>query len=187
MIDSNPTATYPFLSPIIQRLSDIWLELTAMDHALFWMQYHGELTSEQVRGSWCTTLIYTGQHGRGINRPDLDRDTVRRLIHKLRELPDLLPRCYEIFRSVPQINYVGKSILGPMSQILPHVHNFTDNRILHVGLSIPCPGMAGLEVAGHRVHWQELGQRMCFDGGQVHAAWNDGNEPREVLHVDFTP
>ena len=57
--------------------------------------------------------------------------------------------------------------------------------LIYLGLLIPdAPDAVGISVGGEVAHWEE-GKSLVFDDTFVHAAWNDTDETRVVLFVDF--
>jgi aspartyl/asparaginyl beta-hydroxylase (cupin superfamily) len=95
------------------------------------------------------------------------------------------PRTTALLRSIPGMTTAMFSILRPGSRLVPHRGPFKGVLRLHVGLSIP----AGAPRCAIRVHdevrgWEE-GKSLIFDDTYEHTAWNDADEPRAVLFVDF--
>jgi beta-hydroxylase len=55
----------------------------------------------------------------------------------------------------------------------------------HLGLLVPSdPTRCGIRVGDERRHW-EAGRSLVFDDTFEHEAWNESDEPRVVLFVDF--
>jgi aspartate beta-hydroxylase len=84
-------------------------------------------------------------------------------------------------RTMAGLLYVSK--LNPDTHIKPHVGPTNLRVRCHLGIRIPS-GDCGLKVADETRHWQE-GKCLVFDDCLRHEAWNNTQEPRIVLIVDF--
>src|SRR5262249_7139877 len=57
----------------------------------------------------------------------------------------------------------------------------------HLGLRVPpSPDLVGIRVGTEVAHWQEGGS-LVFDDTFEHEVWNDSDEMRVVLFLDFVP
>ncbi len=90
-----------------------------------------------------------------------------------------------VARNVPGHGAAGFSVLKPGTNIKPHVGYQGDFLRLHLGLIVP-EGDCGLSVRGKRTRWQN-GRAMIFDDREPHSAWNNTEQDRVVLLVDFVP
>lgn len=85
----------------------------------------------------------------------------------------------------PTHGAAGFSVLGPKTDVHPHVGYQGDYLRLHLPLRVPT-GDSGLEVAGETRRWR-VGEPLVFDDRVIHRAWNHTDELRVVLLVDFVP
>jgi ornithine lipid ester-linked acyl 2-hydroxylase len=97
-------------------------------------------------------------------------------------------RCPETARLVEQIPGMQTamfSIFAPHKRIPPHDGPYKGVVRYHLGLRVPEPEeLVGIKVGGQLAHWRE-GKSLVFDDTFVHEAWNDSDETRVVLFVDF--
>ena len=104
-------------------------------------------------------------------------------------LPENVQRCpltaELVARHVPRHGAAGFSVLKPHTRIQPHVGYRGQFLRCHLGLKIP-GGQCGLKVAGETRRWRE-GEVLVFDDRFEHEAWNDNDEERVVLLMDFIP
>jgi beta-hydroxylase len=98
------------------------------------------------------------------------------------EAADRCPRTSELLRRIPSLSMAGFSRLAPHAHVKPHVGWAASVYRLHLGLVVPagCRLRVGDETRG----WQE-GRCLIFDDTVEHEAWNDSDEPRAVLLLDF--
>lgn len=108
------------------------------------------------------------------------------------------PITTKIVEAIPGMITVGFSAMTSKTRILPHT-GYT-NKVLrcHLGLIIPkaktnarqeddCIDMnheCGLRVGDTIYNWQP-GKAFVFDDTEVHEAWNNCNETRYILLIDF--
>ena len=105
-----------------------------------------------------------------------------------RKAADNCRRCPETTRligTIPGIKTAFFSILAPGKHILEHKGPYAGVLRHHLGLIVPrrkeaCRIRVGTEVA----HWEE-GRSLVFDDTYPHEVWNDTDEERVVLFVDF--
>ena len=86
---------------------------------------------------------------------------------------------------VPSHGAAGFSLLKPRSRIAPHEGYAGRFLRCHLPLVVP-HGDCGLRVGGQTRAWEE-GRCMVFDDRVMHEAWNDTDQMRLVLLVDFVP
>jgi beta-hydroxylase len=90
-----------------------------------------------------------------------------------------------VARHVPRHGAAGFSVLQPHTRIQPHRGYPGSFLRCHLGLKVP-PGNCALRVAGETRHWRE-GEVLVFDDRVEHEAWNEAQEERVVLLLDFEP
>jgi beta-hydroxylase len=83
---------------------------------------------------------------------------------------------------IPGLSMAGFSRLAPRTHVTPHVGWAKSVYRLHLPLVVP-PGCR-LRVGPEMRSW-ETGRCLIFDDTVEHEAWNDSDEPRGVLLVDF--
>ena len=94
------------------------------------------------------------------------------------------PETTALLRHITGMKSAFFSILMPGTRLKPHRGHFAGVLRYHLGLKVPDPQKCGLRVGQHIVHWQE-GKSLVFDDTFEHEAWNDSDELRVVLFVDF--
>jgi aspartyl/asparaginyl beta-hydroxylase (cupin superfamily) len=94
----------------------------------------------------------------------------------------LCPRTTELVEAIPGLVTAGFSWLAPKTHIRPHRGYSTSVLRCHLPLITP-PGCA-LRVADETRAWQS-GECFVFDDTSEHEAWNDSDEVRVVLLIDF--
>lgn len=105
-----------------------------------------------------------------------------------RKAADNCRRCPETMRllaAIPGIKTAFFSILAPGKHIPEHTGPYAGVLRYHLGLIVPtrkeaCRIRVGTEVR----HWEE-GRSLVFDDTYPHEVWNDTDEERVVLFVDF--
>lgn len=105
-----------------------------------------------------------------------------------RKTADNCRRCPETTRllnTIPGIKTAFFSILAPGKHIPEHTGPYAGVLRYHLGLIVPrdkeaCRIRVGSDVA----HWEE-GRSIVFDDSFPHEVWNDTDEERVVLFVDF--
>lgn len=105
-----------------------------------------------------------------------------------RKMADNCRRCPETTRlisTIPGIKTAFFSILAPGKHIPEHSGPYAGVLRYHLGLIVPrrkeaCRIRVGSELA----HWEE-GRSVVFDDSYLHEVWNDTDEERVVLFVDF--
>lgn len=95
------------------------------------------------------------------------------------------PRTMELLKLIPDMKTAFFSILSPHKHIPPHRGPYNGVLRLHLGLRIPADRMnCRIRVGNDYGHWEE-GQALIFDDSYEHEVWNDTDEIRVVLFVDF--
>jgi ornithine lipid ester-linked acyl 2-hydroxylase len=95
------------------------------------------------------------------------------------------PETARLLEAIPGMTTAFFSILGPRKRLPPHRGPYRGVLRYHLGLKIPEPaGACGIRVGGEVRHWEEGGS-LVFDDVYEHEAWNDTDEDRVVLFVDF--
>jgi beta-hydroxylase len=95
------------------------------------------------------------------------------------------PQTDRLVRSIPGMQTAMFSIFGPHKRIPPHDGPYKGVVRFHLGLRVPAdPNRAGIRVGPDIEHWTEGGS-LVFDDTYEHEAWNDSDEYRVVLFVDF--
>lgn len=95
------------------------------------------------------------------------------------------PRAAAALAGVPGMTTAMFSIFGPHKRIPPHVGPYKGVLRYHLALKVPEPASAcGITVRGETRHWVE-GASLVFDDVWEHEAWNDTDDVRVVLFVDF--
>ena len=92
------------------------------------------------------------------------------------------PRTAEIIANIPDVSLAGFSRMAPHSHIKPHVGWAKSVYRLHLGLVVPSG--CRLRVNDDTRHWHE-GKVLIFDDTVEHEAWNDSDEVRGNLLLDF--
>jgi len=97
-------------------------------------------------------------------------------------------RCPETTRLVEQIPGMVSamfSVLAPHAHIRHHRGVFKGVLRYHLALTVPRhPSLSAIRVGDEVKHWSE-GTSLIFDDTHDHEAWNNSDETRVVLIVDF--
>jgi beta-hydroxylase len=95
------------------------------------------------------------------------------------------PKTAALLESIPGMTLGMFSILTPHSRIAPHRGVYNGVLRYHLALVVPSsPAQCGLRIGGETRGWRE-GESLIFDDTHEHEAWNDSDENRVVLFVDF--
>ena len=99
-----------------------------------------------------------------------------------------IERCPEtdtLLREIPGLTTAMFSILSPRKKIPPHGGPYKGVLRYHLALMVPEPASAlGIRVGNDVRQWSE-GKSLVFDDTWEHEAWNDTDDTRVVLFVDF--
>lgn len=105
-----------------------------------------------------------------------------------RAITDNCRRCPETTRLIESITGMKTaffSILAPRKLIPEHRGPYTGVLRYHLGLIVPSRKEAcRIRVGSEFAHWEE-GRSLVFDDAYPHQVWNDTDEERVVLFVDF--
>jgi beta-hydroxylase len=95
------------------------------------------------------------------------------------------PDTWRIVRRIPGLRTAMFSILEPGKRIPPHRGPYNGVLRLHLGLLVPEPfDKLGIRVGPEHCQWR-AGRVLIFDDAYEHEAWNDTEQLRAVLFVDF--
>jgi ornithine lipid ester-linked acyl 2-hydroxylase len=95
------------------------------------------------------------------------------------------PQTTRLIESIPGMKTAFFSILMPGKHIPEHRGPYKGLLRYHLALKVPEPVSAcGICVKDEVRHWQE-GKSLVFDDTFRHSAWNDSNDIRVVLFLDF--
>jgi ornithine lipid ester-linked acyl 2-hydroxylase len=93
------------------------------------------------------------------------------------------PRTTALVRRIPGLNSAFFSILAPGAHIPPHRGVTKGLMTCHLGLIVP-DGNVRMRVDREILRW-DAGQTLRFDDTYAHEVWNDTDETRVVLLVQF--
>jgi beta-hydroxylase len=95
------------------------------------------------------------------------------------------PETTRLIETIPAIKTAFFSILGPRKHIPEHRGPYAGVLRYHLGLIVPRQKDAcRIRVGSDMAHWEE-GRSVVFDDTYLHEVWNDTDEERVVLFVDF--
>jgi hypothetical protein len=107
------------------------------------------------------------------------------LISRRRAMPPLaavFPQTVAAFLAVPDLISATWSVLGPGTDLPPHVG---DNAgALNFLYGVDCPSDSGHEIEGDRFRL-DPGELVVFDDTRPHAAWNHADRPRVLVIGDL--
>lgn len=105
--------------------------------------------------------------------------------HRMDENCAACPETAKVIDNIPHINTAMFSILYPHTHIPPHTGIYNGVLRYHLGLKVPSPqGSCRFRVEKETIEWKE-GEGFVFDNRYEHEAWNDADEIRVVLFLDF--
>jgi len=98
---------------------------------------------------------------------------------------ELCPETARALSRVPKLETAFFSILAPGKHVPPH-RGITKGMIrCHLGLRVPKnSAQCWMECGGERIEWRE-GEFVFFDDTYRHGVWNNTDEERAVLLIDF--
>jgi beta-hydroxylase len=97
----------------------------------------------------------------------------------------LCPRTWRALQVVPGLTTAMFSIFEPGKRLPAHRGPYNGVLRLHLGLRVPRDReRVGIRIGGTTRHWRE-GEILIFDDAYNHEAWNETDEIRVVLFVDF--
>lgn len=95
------------------------------------------------------------------------------------------PRTAALVAAVPGINSAFFSVLAPGTHIPAHVGVTKALLTCHLGIRVPkTPETCRMRVADGEVSWR-AGEALVFDDTVEHEVWNDSDEVRVVLLIQF--
>jgi len=92
------------------------------------------------------------------------------------------PKTTEILEQIPGLTTAGFSRLAPRTRIAPHEGYTATVLRCHLGLIVP--EHCGLQVGAETRTWTE-GGCLVFDDTIRHSAWNEADQERIILLIDF--
>ncbi len=96
------------------------------------------------------------------------------------------PRTTELLATVPGLQVGGFTVLGAGAHLPRHRGPNRGALRYQVGIRVPGPRGASRIQVGDRTHVWEEGGTLLFDDAVEHEAWNDADDDRYVLFVQFT-
>lgn len=158
----------------------------------------------ELSGSWCTDQVFEDFYNKtkdkqgwlhwwSVSNPSIPNDdwTIFGLMQSGRYMTEnckLCPETTKLLEQVEGLRVAGFSRLQPRSGIATH-KGFTGRRYgslaYHLGLAIPSSG-AWLKCGPERHEWSKPGEVIIFDDTFPHSAWNESDQERIILYVDFT-
>ena len=95
------------------------------------------------------------------------------------------PETDRLLSGIPGLATGMFSMLMPGARLIPHRGPFKGVLRYHLGLVVPNdPTTCGIRVGQDVAHWLE-GKSLVFDDTHEHEAWNESDQLRVVLFVDF--
>ncbi len=95
------------------------------------------------------------------------------------------PETNRLLTAIPGLTTAFFSILRPKKRLPRHRGPFKGVLRYHLALKVPAaPETCGIKVGTDVARWEE-GKSLIFDDTHLHEAWNDSDEIRVVLFVDF--
>jgi beta-hydroxylase len=97
----------------------------------------------------------------------------------------ICPRTNELLDAIPDVETALFSILEPGKHIPPHRGVYKGIINYHLGLIVPrAREQCRMRVGEKILHWEE-GKSVIFDDTNPHEVWNESDEDRVVLMVQF--
>jgi len=104
---------------------------------------------------------------------------------KIAENCNRCPETTRLIEAIPGIKTAFFSILAPRKHLPEHRGPYSGVLRYHLGLIVPLQKEAcRIRVDSEVAHWEE-GRSVVFDDTYMHEVWNDTDERRVVLFVDF--
>jgi beta-hydroxylase len=95
------------------------------------------------------------------------------------------PQTCRALKAIPGMTTAFFSVLEPNTRLTAHRGPYRGVLRYHLGLIIPENyEQCGLHTQGAIYHWQ-YGKSLIFDDTFMHYAWNDSDQARVILFVDF--
>lgn len=93
------------------------------------------------------------------------------------------PETAKLLESVPGMRTAFFSILAANKHLPRHRGIYKGLIRYHLGLIVPEPEKARMQVGDGTIHWEE-GKSVVFDDTYFHEVWNDSDQARVVLLMD---
>lgn len=186
--DSPPFFPLDAYSDIKWLASQYTIILDELRKNNFWMKWGSDAYDPTghckfLKGDWTVCPIYFGNYDpHSIHIPGADSFDLEELIASL---PQRFPETTKLLQKIPSLNFSAFSRLHPKSKLAPHKHKNPYSLIFHLGLVIPAGGTCGLRVNDIDHIWRKPGDAIIFNDNLEHSAWNDSDEERIILYVDF--
>jgi beta-hydroxylase len=97
---------------------------------------------------------------------------------------DRCPATTAAIETVPGMRTAFFSVLPPRTRLPPHVGVYRGILRYHLGLIVPDVERCGLRIGDQVLRWRE-GEDFVFCDQYEHEAWNDTDEHRTILFLDF--
>jgi len=152
---------FPFLKPLEENAAVITAEFERIRPTRYTIYHDPNLTDRD----WRTyPLVFRG----------------KRIDANCAECPETA----RIVEAIPGLNLAAFSLLDPHERFKEHRGNPLGTLRVHMGIHVP--ETCGFRVGNETRPWQN--QRLfVFDETYLHEAWNDSDDVRVVLIVDFLP
>jgi len=157
----------------------------------------------ELSGVWCEDKVFDDFYARtknvegwlhwwSVNNPHQPNNdwTIFGLLNGGQYMTENCKKCPEttkLLAQIPGLRVAGFSRMQPSSGIATH-KGFTGRRYgalaYHLGLLIP-PSGARLVCGPETHHWSKAGEVIVFDDTFPHSAWNDSDQERVILYIDF--
>ncbi len=180
-----PIHLFPEFSELIKNYHTVLEELEQNKTWLNWGSdaYDPMGHCKFLTGDWTICPLYFGKvRGYEMNVPGMSGT---QLLDLTASLPKRFPKSTELLKPIKNINFAAFSRLHPKSKLAPHKHDNPDNLILHMGLVIPPGETCGLKVGDITHFWHKPGEAVVFNDTFEHSAWNDSDQERIILYIDF--
>ncbi len=176
---------FPPFSQLAKQYAVIVQELKNND---FWMTWGSDAYDPSghckfLEGDWTVCPVYFGNiNPRMLVVPGMDGLAIGELA---KSLPAKFPATTKLLKDINSINFAAFSRLHPKSRLAPHAHKNPFSLIFHLGLIIPQGNSCGISVDNEVHLWKNPGDAIIFDDTLQHSAWNDSEEERIILYIDF--
>lgn len=180
-----PVHQFPEFNELVHSYQTVLEELQQNKTWLNWGSdaYDPMGHCEFLTGDWTVCPLYFGRvRGYEMNIQGM---SATQLLELSVSLPKKFPKTTELLQPIKTINFAAFSRLHPKSKLAPHKHDNPNNLILHMGLIIPEGKTCGLKVGGETHLWSKPGEAIVFNDTFEHSAWNDSEQERIILYIDF--
>lgn len=166
--------SFPFLSNILQKQEILYQETKAL------LQNENRIPSFQ-------DIAQLSEKSR---KTEVDKDWKNWMLflhgEKFTDNCSVCPGITKILEEdIPGVQTALLSILHPNTQIKPHTGERNGMLRLHLPIIIPSGNQCGLKVGNKVLNWANE-DAIVFDHSVKHSAWNNSNEVRVILIVDFS-